>query len=185
MRSETIFFAVLILVAVERVFELAIARRHAQWSFARGGREYCRGHYPALVVLHTGLLIGAGVEVWFVPRVFSNGLGWTMAGFVAATQILRYWCIASLGKQWNTRVIVVPGLQRVMRGPYRWLRHPNYVAVVIEGIALPLIHGAWITATVFTAANLPVLARRVACEERALAAHLAAGPPTSSGRSPM
>jgi methyltransferase len=93
-----------------------------------------------------------------------------MLAVVALAQGLRWWCISVLGHQWNTRVIVVPGLPLVAAGPYRWLRHPNYVAVVAEGIALPLVHDAWITAIVFTLLNLPLLAVRISAEETALTA---------------
>nr|BFE80184.1 hypothetical protein GCM10020093_027850 [Planobispora longispora] len=91
---------------------------------------------------------------------------------VAASQALRWWCITTLGPQWNTEVVVVPGLPRVESGPYRlrWLRHPNYVAVVVEGAALPLVHSAWITAAVFTACNAVLMAVRIRCENAALAA---------------
>jgi methyltransferase len=89
---------------------------------------------------------------------------------VLASQALRWWCIATLGRQWNTRVIVVPGLPRVTGGPYRLLSHPNYVAVVVEGFALPLVHSAWITATVFTVCNAALLTLRIRVESRALAA---------------
>lgn len=88
----------------------------------------------------------------------------------AAAQALRWWCVSTLGPRWNTRVIVVPGLPLVTGGPYRWLRHPNYVAVVAEGVALPLIHTAWATATLFTLLNAALLTVRIRCENRALAA---------------
>jgi methyltransferase len=101
-------------------------------------------------------------------RTFVPWLGWTMFAVVLLAQGLRWWCITVLGHQWNTRVIVVPGLQLVARGPYRFLRHPNYVAVVAEGIALPLVHTAWVTALVFTLLNIPLLAVRIRSEETAL-----------------
>jgi methyltransferase len=82
--------------------------------------------------------------------------------------VLRWWCITVLGHQWNTRVIVVPGLARIERGPYRWMRHPNYVAVVLEGIALPLVHSSWITAVAFTVLNAFLLRRRIRVENQAL-----------------
>jgi methyltransferase len=88
---------------------------------------------------------------------------------VLASQTLRWWCIVTLGPQWNTRVIVVPGATRVATGPYRWLSHPNYVAVVAEGIALPLVHTAWLTAVVFTALNALLLRTRLRVENAALA----------------
>ena len=92
-----------------------------------------------------------------------------MLALVVASQALRWWCIATLGRRWNTRVIVVPGLAPVTSGPYRFLRHPNYVAVVVEGIALPLVHAAWITALVFTVLNAALLAVRIRVEDAALA----------------
>jgi methyltransferase len=91
-----------------------------------------------------------------------------MLAVVVLAQALRWWCIRTLGPQWNTRVIVVPGMPRVTGGPYRWMKHPNYVAVVVEGIALPLVHTAWITAVVFTVLNAWVLRVRLADENRAL-----------------
>ena len=92
-----------------------------------------------------------------------------MLALLVAAHALRWWCITSLGPQWNTRVVVVPGLALVARGPYRWLRHPNYVAVVVEGVALPLVHSAWITAVVFTVLNAVLLRTRIRVEDRALA----------------
>ncbi|CAL9315685.1 isoprenylcysteine carboxyl methyltransferase family protein [Streptomyces sp. SudanB25_2051] len=162
-------YALLVLaVAAERGAELVVARRNARWSTARGAVEFGRRHYPVMVALHTGLLAGCLAEVWLAGRPFDPALGWTMLAAVAGAQALRWWCVVTLGPRWNTRVLVVPGLPLVAGGPYRWLRHPNYVAVVVEGVALPLVHGAWVTAFVFTLANAALLAVRVRCEEAAL-----------------
>lgn len=156
-------------VAVERLAELVVSVRHARWAFARGGVEAGRAHYPPMVALHVGLLVACVVEVHAGDRPFVPLLGWPALAAVLASQGLRWWCIRTLGPQWNTRVIVVPGLPLVARGPYRWLRHPNYVAVVVEGIALPLVHTAWLTALAFTALNAVLLLRfRIPVEERAL-----------------
>jgi methyltransferase len=92
---------------------------------------------------------------------------------VVAAQALRYWAIASLGERWNVRVIVEPGIPVEVHGPYRYLRHPNYVAVVLEGLAVPLVHGAWLTALAFSVSNAVLLAVRIRCEERALGTHCA------------
>lgn len=169
MSSEVLFTVLVLAVGLERVAELVVSQRNAALSLARGGVECGRGHYPFMVVLHTGLLVGALVEVWMRRPDTPVVLAWSMLALVAASQALRWWCIATLGRQWNTRVIVVPGAARVRGGPYRWIPHPNYVAVVVEGIALPLVHSAWITAVVFTGLNGFLLATRIRTEDAALA----------------
>jgi len=166
--SEMWFTALVVAVGMERLAELVVSKRHAAWAFSRGGVEYGRRHYGVMVVLHTALLVGAVVEVWWQDRPFLPALGWPMLALVLASQALRWWCIRTLGRQWNTRVIVVPGLPLVSRGPYRLLRHPNYVAVVAEGLALPLVHTAWVTAALFTVLNAALLTVRIQVEDRAL-----------------
>lgn len=156
-------------VAVERLVELVVSKRNLAWSLARGGTEYGFGHYPFMVVLHIGLLVACVLEPLLLDRPFIPALGWPMLAAVLAAQALRWWCIGTLGPQWNTRVIVIPGASRVVAGPYRWLPHPNYVAVVIEGFALPLVHTAWLTATVFTVLNALLLRTRLRVENAALA----------------
>ncbi|MEW9531108.1 isoprenylcysteine carboxyl methyltransferase family protein [Microbispora sp. NPDC049125] len=160
----------IVAVGLERLAELVVSRRNARWSLARGGVVHGRGHYPFMVILHTGLLAGCLLEVWLADRPFVPALGWPMLALVAAAQGLRWWCVTTLGRQWNTEVIVVPGMPLVDRGPYRlsWLRHPNYVAVALEGAALPLVHSAWITALAFTLLNVPLMVVRIRCENAAL-----------------
>ncbi|GEL47110.1 hypothetical protein CHO01_22260 [Cellulomonas hominis] len=171
MTSVAWFDLLVALTAVERLAELVVSARNARWSSARGGVESGRGHFPAMVALHTGLLVACVVEVHAADRPFLPWLGWPALVLVLASQGLRWWCIATLGPRWNTRVIVVPGLPLVHRGPYRWLSHPNYVAVVVEGLALPLVHTAWVTALGFTVLNaVLLLGFRIPAEERALAA---------------
>jgi methyltransferase len=156
-------------VTVERLVELVVSKRNWAWSQERGGTEFGTGHYPAMVVLHTALLAGCVVEAIALHRPFIPLLGWPMLAVVVAAQVLRWWCITTLGHQWNTRVIVVPGAPRIDRGPYAMIPHPNYVAVVVEGIALPLVHTSWITAVVFTALNAALLRTRIRVENTALA----------------
>jgi methyltransferase len=163
------YVALILAVGVERLAELRLSVRHARWAFAHGGVETGQRHYPPMVLLHTGLLVAAPLEVVLADRPFLPWLGWPMLGVVLAAQGLRWWCIATLGVRWNTRVIVVPGMPLVTSGPYRWLRHPNYVAVVAEGIALPLVHTAWVTALVFTVLNAWLLRVRITTENLALA----------------
>ncbi|WP_405860802.1 isoprenylcysteine carboxyl methyltransferase family protein [Streptomyces sp. NBC_00090] len=155
-------------VAAERLVELVVARRNAAWTLARLGVEHGRGHYPVMVALHTALLASCLIEAWLAHRPFLPVLGWTMVAVVVLAQALRWWCVTTLGPYWNTRVIVVPGARLVRAGPYRFARHPNYVAVVAEIAALPLVHSAWLTATAFTVANAALLAVRIRCEDTAL-----------------
>ncbi len=163
-------YVVLVLaVAGERVAELILTARHLSWARSQGAVESGRGHYPWMVGLHTALLLGCLAEVVVLDRPFVPALGYPMVVAVAASQALRWWCIATLGRQWNTRVVVVPELPLVRRGPYRWLHHPNYLAVVVEGVALPLVHTAWLTAALFTACNAALLSTRIRCENRLLA----------------
>jgi methyltransferase len=162
-------FTVLVgLVALERLAELGVSTRNAAWSFEHGGVESGRGHYPVMVALHSGLLVAMLVEAWVRRPDVAPLLAWSMLALVLASQALRWWCIATLGRRWNTRVIIVPGLAPVASGPYRLLPHPNYVAVVVEGVALPLVHAAWLTALVFTLANAALLVVRIRVEDAAL-----------------
>jgi methyltransferase len=169
MVSVALYLALVGAVVVARLVELRVARRHLRWARERGGVESGAGHYPVMVALHTALLLGCVVEVLLLDRPFLPWLGWPMLALLVAAHGLRWWCIRTLGPQWNTRVVVVPGMPLVTGGPYRWLRHPNYVAVVLEGVALPLVHGAWLTAAAFTVLNLVLLLGvRIPAEERAL-----------------
>jgi len=171
-----VYTALVVATALERLAELVVSARNARWSFARGGTEHGRAHFPAMVALHTGLLVACLAEVHLADRPFTPAVGIPALLLVVASQALRWWCIATLGPRWNTRVIVVPGLPLVAAGPYRWLRHPNYVAVVVEGLALPLVHGAWVTAAAFTTLNaVLLLGARIPAEERALAGLRAPG----------
>ena len=156
-------------VAVERVAELVVSQRNLDWSRQRGGVEVGARHYPVMVVLHTGLLAGCLVEAITMRRRFIRILGWPMSGVVLLAQGLRWWCITTLGRQWNTRVVVVPGAGRVTGGPYRVVPHPNYVAVVAEGVTLPLVQTGWITALVFSVLNATLLRTRIRVENAVLA----------------
>lgn len=169
MNGPSLFTLLVVAVGLERLAELVVSKRNQAWSMARGGVEYGRAHYPAMVVLHTALLAGAVAEVWIRRPDFLPALGFPMLVLVFASQALRWSCIATLGPRWNTRVIVVPSLPPVRRGPYRWLRHPNYVAVIVEGFALPLVNSAWITAGAFTILNAALLSLRIRVENAALA----------------
>jgi methyltransferase len=163
-----VYYLLILAVGLERLAELVVSKRNARWSFSQGGKEVGRAHYPAMVAIHTALLVGCVLETWALHRPFIPWLGWPMLAVVALSQGLRWWCITSLGHRWNTRVIVVAEAPLVQGGPYRWLHHPNYVAVVAEGFALPLVHTAWLTAAGFTVANAILLTVRIRVENSAL-----------------
>ena len=175
--SVRLYAGLIALTAVERLVELRVSLRNAAWSFARGGTEHGRGHYPFMVVLHTGFLVACVAEVVLLERTFTAGLGYPMLAVALGCQLLRWWCITTLGPRWNTRVIIVPNLPRVTGGPYRFLSHPNYVAVALEGLALPLVHGAWWTATAFSLLNAGLMWVRIRCENDALSSLPSAAPP--------
>lgn len=162
------YYLLILVVGVERLVELVVSKRNARWAFAHGGREFGREHYPVMVAIHAGLLLGCVAEVWLLHRPFIGWLGWPMLTIALGAQALRWWCITTLGKRWNTLVIVLPEAPLVRSGPYRFLHHPNYVAVVAEGIALPLVHTAWLTAICFTVANAALLTVRIRVENAAL-----------------
>jgi methyltransferase len=156
------------LVSLQRLLELALSRRNERLLRARGAVERGRGHYPLIVALHALWLLSTLTEgtlrgpelpaLWPIP----------LALFLLV-QPLRYWAIFSLGDYWNTRILVVPGTKLVRRGPYRYVKHPNYVVVAVEVLTFPLIFGAWITALVFSILNATLLYARVREENRALA----------------
>jgi methyltransferase len=164
-----VFYILLVVIAFERLAELVVSQRHATDLLRRGGAESGKGHFPAMVALHTGLLAGCIIEPIVAHRTFIPALAWPMIVVVVAANALRWWCIATLGPRWSARVIVLPGVPLVRSGPYRWFAHPNYVAVVVEGIALPLAGSAWITALTFTILNAALLTVRLRCETQALA----------------
>lgn len=166
--SVQLYLGLLVLVAVERGVELVLSARNARLARARGGVESGRGHYPVMAAFHGGLLVACALEVVLLHRPFPGAVGWLALAVVLGSQALRYWAIATLGWRWNTRIFVVPGAAPVTGGPYRFVRHPNYVAVIAEMMALPLVHGAWLTAVAFTLGNAWLLRVRIRAEERAL-----------------
>ena len=163
------WYGLIALVVAVRFVELGVAKRNRAWAMEHGGVESGAEHYPVMVGLHTALFAGCLLEVPLADRPFLPWLGWPMLALLGGAHALRWWCIRTLGPQWNTRVIRVPGAPLVSGGPYRWLRHPNYVAVVVEGFALPLVHTAWITALAFTVLNALLLRVRLRVENEALA----------------
>lgn len=163
-----LYLGFLVVIALERLVELAISRRNAAAAFARGAVEVGQGHFRVMTALHTLFLVACAIEPLAFGRSFPAPWGWLALGVALLAQALRYWAIATLGERWNTRIIVLPAVPPVTGGPYRFIKHPNYLAVIAELVALPLIFGNWVTALTFTLANAALLTVRIRAEERAL-----------------
>jgi methyltransferase len=164
------YMALLALFGAERIAELLLSRRNARTALARSGVESGAAQFRWMATVHTLFLPCCAAEVLVLHRPFPGALGWSCAAAALCAQGLRWWAISALGWRWNVRVIVVPGDAPVRRGPYRFLRHPNYVAVAAEMLFLPLAHGAWMAALVFSALNGLLLRARIRTEEQALGA---------------
>ncbi len=160
------YIVVIAALAAERLYELWLSRRNARLQLARGAIEAGAAHFPAMALIHTLFLASCLVEG--LQKPFPGAIGWIALALAAGSQALRYWAIATLGPRWNVRVLVVPGDAPIATGPYRYLHHPNYVAVALEMISVPLIHGAFMTAIVFSTLNAALLAVRIRVENRAL-----------------
>jgi len=168
--SEKLYFAFLALLTAERGVELAISKRNARRAFAAGGYEVGKDHYRPMALLHTLFFVSCAAEVALLQPSFSGPFCFVALALALCAQGLRYAAVTSLGTRWNVRIIVWPGAPVVTRGPYHFVRHPNYVAVAVELASVPLVHGAYLTAIVFSAANAAMLAIRIRAEERALGA---------------
>ena len=154
---------ILALVTVQRLAELVIARCNTRALLARGAYEASPGHYPLIVAVHASWLAALW---WLAP---GKPVNWPLIGLFLILQIGRLWVLATLGRRWTTRIIVVPGERLVARGPFRFVRHPNYLVVAGEIAILPLAFGLWQVALIFTLLNAAILAIRIRAEEKALA----------------
>jgi methyltransferase len=166
--SVALYLAFLALLYAERGLELLVSRRHARLAFAAGGEEIGRGQYRVMVAVHALFPLACAGEVFVLHRAFPGALGFAALAAALAAQALRWWAAATLGARWSTRIIVVPGARPVTSGPYRYVRHPNYLAVMLEAASVPLVHAAWLSAIVFVAANAALLSVRIPAEERAM-----------------
>ena len=171
MSLDPLAVVVLAAVTAERLGELVLARRNTAALLAQGGVEHGAGHYPLIVALHAGWLIG----LWWLASGIRPSLGWLGAYLLVETG--RAWTLASLGRRWTTRIITVPGETLVRRGPYRIVPHPNYVVVAAEILVLPLAFGLIGFAILFTLLNAAMMIVRIRAEQSALA-----GPPAGTPR---
>ena len=156
-------------VVAQRLAELRLAERNSERIRSIGGYEVGASHYSRIVLLHA-LFLGSVFAEFLMRRPEPSPWMAAAAAAFLLLQAARFWCIRSLGPYWNTRVFVVPGMQLVRKGPYRWLKHPNYLVVTLEMLAFPLLFGCFWTACLFPAANVLLLRRRIAVEEEALRA---------------
>ncbi|MGY2893377.1 methyltransferase [Deinococcus sp. UYEF24] len=155
-------------LVVQRLLELRVARRNEAWARSQGGQEYGQEHYPLFFLLHSGWLLGTLLE----GRKDRGGVRWGWLLLLLLAQPLRYWVIRTLGKQWNTRILIVPGAKRVTGGPFQYLNHPNYAVVSLEMLSMPLTVGAWRSALLGSLLNAALLRFiRIPAEERALQAY--------------
>lgn len=163
------FTLTLAVVIVQRLLELWIAKRNAQHMLSQGAYEVGAEHYKWIVTVHASFFVSLILEVVWLRQGELPSAWWLPFSLFVLAQGFRVWCIASLGRYWNTRIFVLPGAKVIKRGPYRWIRHPNYAVVICELFLLPLVFGAYATSLVFTVVNLWVLlALRIPAEERAL-----------------
>lgn len=166
--SGILYLALLAALSAERAVELRVSRRNARRLLAAGGREAGRAHFRLLAGFHALFPLACAAEVLLLDRPWPGGWGYLALAAALAAQGLRWWCVRTLRGGWSVRVIAPARFVPAVDGPYRFLRHPNYLAVIVEMAAVPLIHGAWLTATLFTAGNAALLAGRIRIEERAL-----------------
>ncbi len=166
--SVIAFLGLLAAVGTLRLVELRISRRHQRELAARGAEKVRDPKFPWMVAVHTAILAGAALEVALLRRPFVRALAGTMFALFVAANAVRWWVIRTLGQHWNVEVMDSARLGVVISGPFRYVRHPNYAAVFVEMIALPLIHTAWLTALLGAAAHAWVLGARLALEEKVL-----------------
>jgi methyltransferase len=162
------FAALVVFLLIQRVFELVLAEGNRRWAREQGGKESGQWHYPLIVAVHAAFYLSLVLEYRYLSSGW-NPLWPVWLAILVLALGLRVWAIASLGRYWNTRIIVVPGKKPVMRGPYRWIRHPNYLVVATEILVIPVLCGAYLTALSFSAINAVVLYLRIREEERAIA----------------
>jgi len=163
-----LYLGLLLLVALLRLVELGISRRHQQQMVARGASKVVDPRFRWMVLLHTSVLLGSALEVVFLRRPFYPLLATICFVIFLASNAVRWWVIRTLGEHWNVQVMNSTGMGVITSGPFRYVRHPNYAAVFVEMLMLPLMHCAWITAIVGSFAHVLVLFQRLATEERVL-----------------
>ena len=154
-------------VVLQRIVEIIIAKENEKWMKAKGAIEFGKEHYPYIVLVHVFFLISFLFEVSYYEKTLSPLWPGLLAIFIFA-QVLRYWCLYSLGRFWNTKILILPNVSVISNGPYKFIRHPNYIVVAIELLIIPLLFNAFLTATFFSILNAMLMTFRIPMEEKAL-----------------
>ena len=164
---NTLFILFILLLAIQRILELRLAKKNEETVRKEGAVEYDGKGYKYIVYIHIAFFISLILEKYLLQRGF-NSLSLLFFIIFVLTQMLRYWAITSLGKFWNTKILVVPDAELIVKGPYKYIRHPNYIAVITEIAVIPLIFSCYITCIIFSILNFLILIRRIRIEEKAL-----------------
>jgi methyltransferase len=162
-----VFFVFVGMIIIQRLTELVVARKNEAWMKSKGAVEFGQGHYPAMVIIHSAFFIVFIVEVMYFDKNLSAYWPILLALFLL-TQAMRVWALTSLGKFWNTKIIILPGAEVVKKGPYKIIKHPNYLIVAVELIVIPLMFNAYFSMAIFTLLNIIILSIRIPAEEKAL-----------------
>jgi methyltransferase len=158
------------IIIIQRLAELRIAKNNEKWMKGQGGIEFGQKHYRLMVGIHILFFLSYIMEVTYFYKNISPY--WPiLICFFLITQAGRVWALTSLGRFWNTKIIVLPNAEVVMKGPYKFLKHPNYVIVTLEFLIIPLIYQAYVTTILFSFLNLWILSIRIPEEEKALKEH--------------
>lgn len=168
--SAKAYLVLLAAVGIGRLIEMRLSRRNQRWLTAQGASKVVDPWFRWMVLFHIGLLISAGLEVVALRRPLIPSLFLVMTLLFVCAYLMRWWVIRTLSGYWNIEVMDSARLGVVTAGPYRWVRHPNYAAVFVELIALPLMHTAWLTALLGSVVHLWILGHRIAVEESVLLA---------------
>ncbi|MCY8855740.1 isoprenylcysteine carboxyl methyltransferase family protein [Bacillus atrophaeus] len=164
------FWLFILILAVQRIAEIIVAKQNEQKVKKQGAIEYGEGHYPYIVLMHVLFFVSLICEVLLLHKEPSS---WWIGILTAIilVQGVRYWALLSLGAHWNTKILVVPDAELIKKGPYKWLKHPNYAVVMVEIVLLPLLYGAYWTLILFTILNAFMLSVRIRVEDKALREH--------------
>ncbi|MED2968441.1 hypothetical protein ES066_01485 [Bacillus subtilis] len=161
------FWLLIAILIVQRAAEMAVARQNEQKVKKQGAIEFGESHYPYIITMHILFFLSLMAEVLLMNKQPSSWwLG--IAAVILSVQIVRYWALCSLGAYWNTKILVVPGVELVKKGPYKWMKHPNYAVVILEILLIPLLYQAYVTMCLFSIFNAVLLSVRIRAEDKAL-----------------